>query len=230
MDFNLKLLIDSDTLPIIRDAGQRITLAKPVNSDSSPSVVWLSIDPFASTDVSWEEQYGIYASTTEVAEGATITKMSETGVGAQDGATYSFTPGAVFNGPNPGGVPRGTYGAQNDMPSSAYPVLTFGLTQNALVNQVAAQRKPLSATRVLATQFAAITPFTIVYVWLQAQFRSETIITRITGRNTKVRLGGGVNEATLKYNAELGVFVPVNSSGKFEKDSSLVTLDTPLLF
>jgi hypothetical protein len=230
MNFNLKLLIDTETLPIIRDSGQRITLAKPVNADTTPSVVWLSIDPFASTDVSWEEQYGIYASTTKVVDGATISKLSETGVGAQDGATYTFTSGAVFNGPFPGGVPRGSYGAQNDMPSSLYPVLTFGLTQDALVNQVAAKRKPLSATPVLATQFAEITPFTIVFVWLQAQFRSETIITRITGRNTKVRLGGGVNEATLKYNAELGVFVPVDSKGTFQKESALATIDAPLLF
>ena len=75
-DYRLQLLIDPSVLPIIRAAGQRITLAKPVNSDSSPNVVWLSIDPFQSTEVQWSEEYGIYASTTAVQQGASITKLS----------------------------------------------------------------------------------------------------------------------------------------------------------
>lgn len=229
MDFNVKFLIDNKDLEIVRAAGQRVTLAKPVDG-SSPNVVWLSIDPFGSTDVQWTEEYGVYASNTQIAEGAQITKLSETGVPALDGAYYTFTSGAVFNGPFPGKVPSGSFGAQNDMPSSSYPVLTFGLTQDALVNQKVAQRKPLSATPVLATQFAKMTPYTIVYAWLQSQFASETIITQITGKSTKIKLGGGVNEMTLKYDAMLGVFVPVTSDGDLQRESELVELHLPELF
>lgn len=229
-DYNVKFLIDNNDLQIIRASGQRLTLAKPLDA-ASPNVIWLSIDPFASTDVEWTEEYGIYASTTQVSQGARISKLSESAFPAQDGAYYSFTSAAVFNGPFTGnGVGRGSYGAQNDMPSSSYPVLTFGLTQTALVNQQPAERKPLSATPVLATQFANMTPFTIVYAWLQAQFASETIITQITGKTTKIRLGGGVNEMTLKYDPGLGVFVPVTSSGKLNAKSELVELRLPAVF
>lgn len=227
-NYRLQLLIDNDVLPIIKGAGQRITLAKPVSS-GSPNVIWLSIDPFSSTEVSWEEQYGIYASTTAIQQGAEITKLSETDFPAQDGAYYALNWAAVFNGPFPGEkVPRGSFGAQNDVPFNQYPSLTFGLTQNALINQKAADRKPISATPVLATQFAAMTPFTNVYIWLQSTFASETIITTITGQHTVAKFGGDVNNITLKYEPSLGVFVPYTNN-QFQRESSLVTLNMPLV-
>lgn len=227
--YRLQLLIDPKDLEIIRASQQRITLAKPVSAES-PNVIWLSIDPFQSTEVSWAEEYGIYASTTAIQQGASITKLSETGVPAQDGANYSFTSGATFNGPfSDGSVARGSYGAQNDMPSGNYPVLTFGLTQSALINQKPIERKPISATPVLATQFATMTPFTTVYVWLQSQFASETIITKIVGRSSKAKFGGGVDDLSLKYDATLGVFVPVSAQGKMQADHPSVELSLPLV-
>ncbi|MCG6117916.1 MAG: hypothetical protein MEQ07_06945 [Aquimonas sp.] len=227
--YRLQLLIEPKDLEVVRASQQRITLAKPV-SNESPNVVWLSIDPFQSTEVQWDEEYGVYASTTAVQEGASITKLSETGVPAQDGSYYTFTPGATFTGPFAGqGVARGSYGAQNDMPYSQYPVLTFGLTQSALINQKPAERKPISATPVLATQFANMTPFSNVFIWLQSQFASETIITRITGRTAKAKFGGGVNDIALKYDASLGMFVPSAVQGKAVKETDVVELSMPLI-
>jgi hypothetical protein len=229
MDLSVKFIIDPKDLEYIKAAQQRITLAKPVNSEN-PSVIWLSIDPFQSTDVQWTEQYGIYASTTTITEGASITKLSETTpFPAQDGAYYTLSAATTFNGPFPGGgVSRGSFGAQNDVPHSAYPTLTFGLTQNAVVNQRPSERKPLSATPVLATQFVSMTPFTIVYAWLQSQFSSETIITRITGKRSKITLGGSVTSVTMKYSPELGMFVPSTDQGKLMvKDVSSKAMLSP---
>lgn len=225
-DYSVKFLIDSTDLTYIKAAQQRITVAKPVNG-GSPNVIWLSIDPFQSTDVSWSEEYGIYASTTAISNGAEISKLSQTDEVAVAGAYYTLTTATVFNGPFTGkNVPAGSFGVQNDVPNSSYPVLTFGLTQSALVNQKPTERKPLSATPVLATQFAEMTPYTIVYAWLQSQFKSETIITTITGKSAKITLGGTVNNVTLKYNPELGMFVPVSSQGKFQMDDASVQLLT----
>lgn len=228
-DYSLKFLIDQKDLVIIKGAQQRITIAKPVGG-GSPNVIWLTIDPFQSTDVAWTEEYGIYASTTQIMNGASISKLSESGT-AVDGAYYALTAATVFNGPFTGsGVLRGTYAAQNDVPHSEYPVLTFGLTQNALVNQKPVDRKPLSATPVLAGQFTQMTPFTTVYAWLQAQFTSETIITKITGKSAKVTLGGGITDLTLKYNPELAMFVPVTDQGKFQMEHSAVQLLTEAVY
>ncbi|WP_435103596.1 hypothetical protein [Arhodomonas sp. AD133] len=208
VDYSLQLLFDKKALREVKDAKQRIMLAKPVNGES-PNVIWLSIDPFQSTEVTWSEEYGIYASNAAFKHGANIVKISETGVPAQDGAFYTLTPETVFEGPvSDGSVPRGTFAAHNHVPFNADPSLTFGLTQSALINQEPAERKPISATPVLATQSVTMTPFTYVYVWLQSEFRSETIISRIFGTHTVAKFGGGVNDITLQYNAQLGKFTP----------------------
>lgn len=205
-DYRLQLTFDKKALKEVKQARQRIMLAKPVNGDS-PNVIWLSIDPFESTEVSWKEEYGIYVSDTSVQHAAKITKISETGVPAQDGAYYTLTPEAIFAGPSTDrAVPRGTFAAQNKMAYGDYPSLTFGLTQSALVNQKPEERKPISATPVLATQAVAMTPFTYVYVWLQAEFESETIITKIFGEHTVAKFGGGVSDITLEYNPQIGKF------------------------
>ncbi|WP_111657019.1 hypothetical protein [Isoalcanivorax indicus] len=206
MEYRLQLLFDKKALREVKNARQRIMLAKPVNS-GTPNVVWQSIDPFQSTEVVWKEEYGIYASNAAIQHGAQITKISETGVPAQDGAYYTLTPQALFEGPNADQqVPRGTFAAHNQMPYDEYPSLTFGLTQSALINQMPVDRKPISATPVLATQAAAMTPFTQVYIWLQAEFSSETIITKIFGAPTIARFGGDVTDLTLEYNPQIGKF------------------------
>ncbi|MFL6195330.1 MAG: hypothetical protein ACJ75H_14230 [Thermoanaerobaculia bacterium] len=206
-DYSVTFLIDAKDLEAIKGAQQRITLAKTVNGDNNANVIWLSIDPFPTTEVGWDEAYGIYASASGVVDGTTITKMSETGGTAQDRAYYTFTSAAAFNGPYSGnGVPAGSYGVQNDMPYTSYASLTFGLTQDALVNGQKALAKPVSATVALATQFVQMSPSPTLYVWLQAQFVSGTVI-KVSGKSTKVTLGAGVTSTTLKYDPSLGLFV-----------------------
>ena len=226
-DFTLTLNIDPETLKIIKAAQQRITLAKPVGS-GDPNVVWLSIDPFQSTTVEWTEDYWIYASTTQIAEGATISKLSEVTPGpALDAGYYPFSSAAVFNDfVKTNEIPRGTFAANNDMPASNYPFLTFGLSQSALVNKKKAERKPISAQLVLPTQQSKMTPFTNIYIWLQSQFSSETIITKITGKSAVAKFGGGVSEITMAYDLDRGIFVPENDA---LIDEGVVELRTPLL-
>lgn len=228
-NYSLTLTIDPTDLNVIKAAGQRITLAKPVGS-GDPNVVWLSIDPFQSTSVEWKEDYWIYASTTEVSQGAAINKLSEVTPGpALDAGYYPFTPAATFgvfqNDPS---VNSGTFAAVNNMPYNQYPALTFGLSQSAMVNKKPAERKPISAQLVPSQNRIQMTPFTTVYVWLQSQFASETIITKITGNTAIAKFGGGVSDITLKYDPTRGVFVPDQKSHDLMK-MGLIELRTPLI-
>lgn len=228
-NYSLTLNIAPDDLKNIKAAQQRITLAKPVGS-GDPNVIWLSIDPFQSTTVEWTEDYWVFASTTAVAQGASITKLSEVTPGpALDAGYYPFTSAAVFNPfQKDASIPGGTFAANNDMPNSQYPYLTFGLSQSALINKKPAERKPISAQTVLATQQIQMTPFTTIYIWLQSQFSSETIITKIIGHTAVAKFGGGVNSMTLKYDPDRGVFVP-EASSKNLLEQGLIELRTPLL-
>ncbi|MNT20658.1 hypothetical protein D3C72_1559730 [compost metagenome] len=114
------------------------------------------------------------------------------------------------------------------MPYTQYPALTFGLSQSAMVSKKLAERKPISAQSVLSQQQIQMTPFTNVYVWLQSQFASETIITKIIGNNAVARFGGGVTDITLKYDPNRGIFVPdVASEGLIER--GMIELRMPLM-
>lgn len=206
--YQLDLSFDPSTLEDIQKAGQTIKIAKPINGES-PNVVWLSVDPFQSNVISWEEQYGIYASDTTLKQGARINKISETDFPASDKAYYQLTDAHVFKGPYPDGdVGAGVYAAYNEVDYSKYQSLTFGLTQSALVNQEPRDRRPLSASPVLSRQAIEMTPFTTIYIWLQAKFVGETVISRIFGTPTVATFGGGVQAMSLKYKPELGTFQP----------------------
>jgi hypothetical protein len=209
MQFSLSLNIDSQSLNYIKAAPQNIVIAKPVAS-SNPNVAWLSFDPFGSNTVTWDESYGIYASTTQFQNGATINKMSEAPYPAQDGTLYTLTPSAVFTGPSTSGnpPPAGTFEVINNMPPSQYPALTFGLEQKATVNGSAQQATPLNAQVVLATQTAMFTPLTTVFVWLQANLSSGTMITQVIGKASIVTFGNGVADQSLSYDPNTGMFVP----------------------
>ncbi|OKH87813.1 hypothetical protein [Thalassospira sp. TSL5-1] len=208
MDFTLTLNFDPKDLEVINGAQQKVALAKPV-SNSSANVIWVAFDPFESNSIQWSEEYWIYASTASAGKnGEKITKLSEVQPGpAMTGSIYTFGQTATFGEPvkNPT-IGSGTFAAQNDMPYDKYPSLTFGLSQTAQVNQQIQDRKPISATSVLATQQIQATPYTYVYIWLEGHFESSTIVTDVTGKQTVAKFGGGVTEIDMSYDGKSGLF------------------------
>ena len=233
-DFTLNMTIDSDSLPLIRAAQERIVLAKPVGG-GSPNVVWQSFDPFGNNGVNWTEQFGLYASNTLVINGATIRKMSDQNP-AEVERYYSFTSGAVFEGPfTDARVGPGQYAAANAMPNSLYPALTFGLTQVATVNNMVSGANPLNAVSVLPNRFVTFTPITTVYVWLEANIASSTVVTNIVANQAIARYSGSTTDINLVYDPETGMFVPEGPNGRAVTDAEAaeklgVSLFRPLLW
>ena len=227
--YSLTLEISSADLAVIKAAGMRVTLAKPVGS-GDPSVIWLAIDPYQSTVIQWDEQYWIYASTTAIVHGATVTKLAEISPGpAIDAGIYSFGPSGEFGAFEPiSSIPAGTYAVANYMPYSQFPLLTFGLSQSAQVSQQLAERKPISVQPVLSQQKTELTPSPQIFIWLQNQFSSETIITRIIANVTIARFGSGISDLTMVYNPQLGIFVPTTNL-KEMIENNIVELRTPFL-
>lgn len=221
INYKLDLIIDDESLKILRASQLKVTLAKPVNKEDTPNVAWIVFDPFSGNTVEWSEEYGIYASPGQVIQnGAVITRMSER-FPAQDAAYYSFDASATFSGPFTGsGAPmKGSFKAINNMPSSLYPVLTFGLEQKASINSKGIDPSPINAALVPASYNAVFTPLTTVYVWLQAEFTSGTVITSINGNSASVTFGGSTTSQTLKYDPNTGRFLPSTPSGQ------LISLD-----
>lgn len=215
-NYTLDLVIDAADLQILKTAQLKITLAKPV-STSAPNVTWLVFDPFEGNKIEWTEQYSMYASPNQIIEGgAVISRLSETPFPAQDAAYYSLPSSTIFAGPftDASAPPRGSYKVENDMPNTQYPALTFGLQQKASINSKNINPSPLNAALVPANFPATFTPLSTVYVWLQANFASGTVITEINGDAAIVTFGGTVTQKTLKFNPKTGTFVPVASNGR----------------
>ncbi|HEX6292032.1 MAG TPA: hypothetical protein VFZ66_22790 [Herpetosiphonaceae bacterium] len=220
--YTLELLIDEDDLRIIKGAQQNIVLAKPTGDNASPNVAWQSFDPFQENSVTWSEEYGLYASNTKIVNGARIAKMS--GVkSATDKAYYSFRSDATFYGPNQDGDAPGIgqYRIFNEMPSSQYPALTFGLMQSATINGRLSDSRPLNAQYVPASQQVTFTPLTTVYVWLQSTLTSGTVITEVASKHTEVIFGGSVTTITLRYDSSRGMFV------KYVPQERALVVDAP---
>lgn len=210
MNYSLKLHIDPIDLATLKQAALNIILAKPVQEQSDPNVVWQSFDPFSDNSVDWAEVFGMYASTTSISHGAQISKVSTIDP-AQDGAYYDFSQYATFVGPETGpGAPQGgTYKVNNNMPVANYRALTFGLMQSATINEQSSGLKPLNAASIPANLTAEFTPLTTVYIWLQARIQSETVITDVYSKHTKVVFGNGIFTNALHFDPNLGIFVPV---------------------
>jgi hypothetical protein len=213
MQFELDLNIDADSLKTINGAGLQVILAKTSGSKSSPTVSWVAFTPFEANAITWVETYGIYASSSTVQKGVVIQKMSDV-FPAQDGASYTFDQSATFSGPDTSGsVPLGSFNTINQMP----PVnssLTFGLEQSAIVRGVAIQPAPLNAQSLPSGMNATFTPLTTVWVWLQANTASSTMLTEVIGAATAVTFGEGVEQQTLVYNPKSTAFEPSNSKGQ----------------
>ncbi|AUG54182.1 hypothetical protein [Thalassospira marina] len=214
MNFSLTLNIDAKDLGFINDAGQKVALARPVGN-SAANVIWVTFDPFESNTIQWTEEYWIYASTTSTnIKGSQIQQMSQVAPGpAITGAIYTLEPAATFSTPIPNPtIGANTFAVQNEVPYDEHPVLTLGLSQSVTVNQRNLDRIPISATAVLATQQIQMTPGNSVYIWLESDFGSSTIITDLTeladvnGKRAIAKFGDGISHIEMSYDGKIGLF------------------------
>lgn len=180
--------------------SQQVTIVKKVGGASGTPVVWVAFPPFENNQLDWEEQYGIYASTTSVQSGATIQKTSAVNP-ASSGVIYPFEQGA-FSPPDGSLASPNDYAIQNLSPRG----LTFGLAQSVTVNSNPFDANPLNAVPVLTQQKATFTAIEIISVFLHSQFNNGVVISEILGPPLEVDLTGDPVQ-TIHYDPAQGKFV-----------------------
>lgn len=220
--FTLNTSFTQTDLSMLYATGTNVVVAKPA-SGGLPNVAWIVFRPLQANSMTWDEQYGIYASTQSIVNGAVLTQMSATPFPSTDGQVYTLGPAGFFGPPGPGGTP-GSFTAvnqYNNLPSPGY--LTFGLYQNATVNGASLLGNAVSAAPVLYQRTAVMTPFTTVYIWTQSQVNSNTVVTTVTSVQTKVVFGGTVTQISLAYDASTGGFVNTGATLKAEKATGRLT-------
>jgi hypothetical protein len=190
-------------------SGSNIVVAKPSEGGpqgSTPNVAWVVFRPLESNTMTWTEEYGIYASNVELKNGALLTQLSRSEFPALDGKIYEFAPNGTFGAPSAGGE-AGSFSVLNSYDNPPRKYLTFGLCQDATVNGELAEGNAISAATVLYQSTAVMTPYTTVYLWVQSQVRSNSVLTVVTSPMTKVTFGGTTTNISLAYDPATGKFI-----------------------
>jgi hypothetical protein len=208
--YNLSTTFSNADLERFYATGTNVVVAKPTEG-GQPNVAWVVYRPLPLNKINWEEEYGIYATNSELQNGATLTQVSQTPYPAIFEKSYTLSPAGVMVGPNDGGTPN-AYTAVNEFNNLPKGYMVIGLYQAANVDGKAIKGNAVSAAPVIYQSTATMTPFNTVYLWTQSQVKGNTVITTVTSPMTKVVLGGGVSSVALQYDSSTGKFIPTGSS------------------
>ncbi|QHI35474.1 hypothetical protein IMCC3317_08200 [Kordia antarctica] len=208
--FNLKTAFTNEQLRNIYIAGINVIVAKPTGG-GNPNVAWQVYKPLQGNTITWKEEYGIYASTSDVVNGARLSQLSSVPVGAIQNKLYTLEPDGSTSGPASGGKPN-SYALENKYSNKDY--MTVGLFQDANVNGTDIAGNAISAVPTLLAHTAVMTPYTTVYIWLESNVVSNTVVTNVTSPMTALKFGGGVDTISVAYDSETGKFIPTGDNAE----------------
>lgn len=207
MTFTLQTFFQQEDLNRFYATGTNVVVAKPAASGGAPNVAWIVYRPLLSNSISWEENYGIYASNSDIIGGAVLSQISTVPSPAPIGKLYTFSPIGVFSSPGPGGQDPAGFTVVNSYNNLPKGYLTMGLYQDANVDGQLLQGNAVSAAPVIYNSTAVIIPYTIVYIWTQSQVKSNTVVTTVTSQMTMVKFGGTTSSVSLSYDSTSGKFI-----------------------
>lgn len=209
-NYTLNIAFTNQQIETLFATGTNVVLSKPPKGDQ-PNVAWQVFKPAPSNVVSWVEEYGIYASSTLITQGAYIPQYSNTSIPAYTGKLYTLEPSGVISGPASGGFLE-AFTLKNQYDSKDY--MAAGIYQNATVNNSTIKGNATSSNYVLLTNSLKMKPTTTTYIWLQSQVKSNTIVTNVTSPMTELIFPAGVNELSIAYDSSSGTFIPTGMAMK----------------
>ena len=180
--YSLSIHFSADDVREINLIGQHVTILKKVEDDSINHINWISFKPYENNQITWSEQYGIYASSILTESGATIHKSSMVNP-ASVNQLYVFEEG-TFDPPKSG--ERGSYQIKNE--AQPYQTLTFGLCQALTANGKHFEANALNAVSVLPQECAYFIPKEKVRVFLHQKLDNGAVITDINSEFIDVDL------------------------------------------
>jgi hypothetical protein len=168
--FTLTVLFTATDTQSINAAGLKVTLVKgshPSPTQSTP--LWLQFSPFETNTLTWTDTYGVYASPDPVQQETPITASSTVFV-AESGVVYPFS-NHVFEAPQ-GTIDPAYYAAHN----LSGETLTFGLLQQAVVNDLLIAPAPVSAQSCPDQAVASFMPTDTISVFLHKEVDTGTVM------------------------------------------------------
>jgi len=206
-NYKLQVEFTDEQLENLFTCGSKVIIAKP-SEGSDPNVAWISFQPMQANTLTWDEEYGIYVSSSEVEHGANLDQLSSTPIGASMDKLYTLEPTGVITGPDTGGE-EFSFALLNEYNNKDF--LTVGLFQDATVNGTDIIGNATSAVPVLLASTSVMTPYTTVYIWVQSDVESNTVVTQVTSPMTELKFGGGTSDISVQYDTGSGKFISIQS-------------------
>lgn len=186
--------------------GSNIVLARPL-AGVPPDVAWVVFRPFQKNFLAWNDDFGIYASSFPIRNGVVPQPNAQTDPNfpVQPALVYTMSPAGTITGPVTTGGTAGAFTIVNQY-ANASGYLAFGLLQSATVDGNARPLTAASAITVLQNGKGILTPAATVYLWVQPNIVSGTVVTVFTAPITEVVLTAAAPSADLVYQASTGTF------------------------
>jgi hypothetical protein len=199
--FTLVVIFTAGDTQSINAAGLKVTLVKgphPSPTDSTP--LWLQFAPFETNTLTWEDTYGVYASPDPVQQETPIT-ASSTLFAAQSGVVYPFA-NNVF-GDAEGSIDPAFYAVYN----LSGETLTFGLLQQAVINDHTMAPTPVNAVSYPYESVASFTPTDTISVFLHKEVETSTIISTTEGQALTLDMAANTTQ-TIYYDGSQFMLSP----------------------
>jgi hypothetical protein len=113
-DYALTIAFSTDDLQRFLAAGSNVVIAKPLIG-ATVNVAWAVFSPLEHNEISWSEDYVLYASNAEVTNGSRLIPNATTGtlVFAQTDVLYTMAPFGAITDPKTSGGTTGAYSLAN---------------------------------------------------------------------------------------------------------------------
>ncbi|QVN17340.1 hypothetical protein [Burkholderia pyrrocinia] len=215
MNFQINVSISTKGLDTIYDSGLYVTLVKsvvsnPISGGSLP-VAWVSFQPLHENQVTWQEQFTMYATTTTLQSGATIKMTSQTDAQIQPGWIYSFERGRFTEAQ--GGDP-GTFNLRNQQTPGNF---SFGLAQPVVINNVQTSA-PLNAVSVPYNVNATFTPLEKLSLFLSSYSNNGSVIAAVASNALNITLSSTSPQADVGFNDQTNTFYLKKAGLRSSKD------------
>lgn len=202
--YTLNFTIDTAGVEAINGAGQSITIAKSVAGGGTTPVAWLAFEAAQTIQVTWEENYWIYATNTQVQAGAQILSTAITDEAAVSGKLYTFESTQIFSPPTPPAQPVGTFDVTNQVGNNSW---LFGLAQMAkIAGKDTPNPVPLNIVSALNNETLTFTPEVTVSIFLQSVTNNGVVISQIESNALVVTLTSAAPSASIGFNDSLNQF------------------------
>ncbi len=200
-NYKLNIAFREADLNVIYEAGEKVVIVKHTAGDSDTQVAWVSFAPFINNTITWSTNFALYASTSEIQNGAEITKLSDKAASTQ--VMYNFMRG-TFQCPEPAPMLSLNAYALKNLQENIN-VLTFGLAQDVVINGNAQASRPINAILVPKGHSATMTPIEKLDIFLHNEIEGSTVISHINSIVLPITYTEE-REHTVEYNGDIGQF------------------------